>query len=52
MFEVVNDNGAFIYPNKKKYIGIVRLEITNSTYFNIDSKEHAFDSGNGLESII
>jgi len=44
VFEIKNDNGKFIYPNQKMYIGVVELEITNNTYFNIDSKEYSFDT--------
>ncbi len=43
MFEITNDNGKFIYPGKKTYVGFIELEITNNIYFNIDSKEHSFD---------
>ena len=45
MFEIKNSDGKFIYPGKKMYVGVVELEITNNTYFNIDSKEYYFDIG-------
>ena len=48
MFEIKYSNGSFVYPNEKMYIGIVELEITNGTYFNINEKEYAFETEEGF----
>lgn len=52
MFEIENDNGEFIYPNRKLYVGIIDIEIINNTYFNIDNKDYNFDTGEKFELII